>query len=154
MVIGELSTYTGLTLALATVLAVIGVVATAYYIVRSKAREVAETTALTWKANAEAERAERGRLQEQVTALSEELVVIRRQAPELSQIAKGLELLGDLRETQTTIMARMDQSLELVVRELGEYRQDYRGPVELDPLTVDDPEAHRAQRHPRRPRKG
>jgi DNA transposition AAA+ family ATPase len=131
-----------------TLLTVVGIVVGGFYVSRSKAREVAESTAVTWKSNAEAERAERLRLQEQVDANRRELEQVRRDAPDLKAIAHVLEGMEDRLQVTVSdqqklshVMARMDQSLELIVRELGERRRAYRGPVELDSLA--DPSHYR-----------
>lgn len=136
-----------------TVLTVMGIVVGGFYVSRSKAREVAESTATTWKSNAEAERAERVRLQEQVDAHARELDQLRRDAPDLKAIAHVLSDMEDrlqkASENQwavSQVMARMDQSLELIVRELGERRRAYRGPFDLDPLTGEPPRPPRFRR--------
>jgi uncharacterized protein HemX len=140
-----------------TILTVLGIVVGGYYVSRSKAREVAESTATTWKSNAEAERAERQRLQEKVDANARELEQLRRDAPDLKVIGHVLEeveeRLQKASENQwalSQVMARMDQSLELIVRDLGERRRSYRGPIEIDPLT-NEPYRRRASDRDRDP---
>jgi uncharacterized protein HemX len=113
----------------ATFLTVLGIAVAGFFVSQSKARDVANETASTWKSNAEAERAERTRLEERVKANAEELSTMD------SRIERQTENEQRVAET----IARVHQSLELIVRSLGERRSEYRGPIPLDPLT--DPQA-------------
>jgi uncharacterized protein HemX len=130
----------------ATFLTVLGIAVAGFFVSQSKARDVANETASTWKSNAEAERAERTRLEERVKTNAEELAALRRDAPDLKTIAERLSAMDSRIERQTEneqrvaeTIARVHQSLELIVRSLGERRSEYRGPIPLDPLT--DPQA-------------
>jgi uncharacterized protein HemX len=139
----------------ATFLTVLGIAVAGFFVSQSKARDVANETAATWKSNAEAERAERTRLEERVKANAEELAALRRDAPDLKTIADRLSTMDSRIERQTEneqrvaeTIARVHQSLELIVRSLGERRSEYRGPIPLDPLT--DPQAQPAEEGDRR----
>lgn len=155
MLIADLSAALQLAGLAATFLTVLGIAVAGFFVSQSKARDVANETAATWKSNAEAERAERTRLEERVKANAEELAALRRDAPDLKTIADRLSTMDSRIERQTEneqrvaeTIARVHQSLELIVRSLGERRSEYRGPIPLDPLT--DPQAQPAEEGDRR----
>jgi uncharacterized protein YlxW (UPF0749 family) len=136
-------------------LTLIGIAAGGLMVVKTKTREVADQTAITWRANAEAQRAERDRLQSEVDRTREELAELRKTAPELAVIAHRLELMEGRLAAQIVTeqavaetIARIHQSLQLVVRDQGERRSEYRGHVPIDPLRAprSDESDDRAQR--------
>jgi uncharacterized protein HemX len=114
----------------------LGLGAIGFFVVQSKARDVALETANTWRDNAAAEKAERERLAGVVEANRVELDRLREQAPGLAEIAQELRSQQANGYALAQTIARIDQSLQLVVREQGERRREYRGPVPIDPLTT------------------
>lgn len=127
-------------------LALVTLLAAAVLVVRSQRATVADAAAATWKGYAEAEKAERTRLGELVDANRVELERLREQAPGFLAIAEQLRAVehrlagqNDNGHALAQTIARIDQSLQLVVREQGERRKEYRGPIQIDPLTVTDP---------------
>lgn len=110
------------------IIAVAVMIVAGFYAVRAKMAERAQETADVWERNARAYKEERDRLEETLTGVKVEMSELKKQAPGLMEIAKRMDEQVRIMSSVAKVISRVDQSLQLLVRDQGERRRRYRPP--------------------------